>query len=110
MPYAPLRPCSHPGCPRLVARGRCPDHQRQADARDRAERGDARARGYDGRWKRLRDWHLSQFPTCACGAPAVDVHHRVSVREDPSLRLDPGNLVSVCHACHMATHARESGR
>jgi 5-methylcytosine-specific restriction protein A len=41
------------------------------------------------------------WPNCAaCGAPGTDVDHIRAHRGDEELRLDPGNLRTLCRACH----------
>jgi len=54
------RVCSASGCPTLVESGRCPEHQREADAK----RGTRQARGYDANHDRLR---LQWAPKVAAG-------------------------------------------
>ncbi|NOG69793.1 HNH endonuclease [Roseicella sp. DB1501] len=78
-------------------------------------RGSARSRGYDARWTRVRNAYLAAQPLCqVCEASgrvtvATEVHHRVEIRDAPERRLDASNLVSTCHACHMAEHGRRKG-
>lgn len=67
------------------------------------QRGTSTARGYDGQWRKLRDTFMAQHPNCqqiGCRSPAAEVHHRLSVRVRPDLRLSWGNLQSVCRSCH----------
>ena len=100
---APVRPCIHPRCPRLIPRGqaRCDEHEAKRAAQDVASRGTATDRGYDSRWRRLRDAHLAAHPLCVgCGEPASIVDHITPHRGHDRLRLDPGNLQSVCRGCH----------
>lgn len=121
MPTAPKTPCRHPGCPNLVPRGRggrCDDHQLKPFAGTEERRGNARERGYDAAWERLRNWYIRQHPLCAeceragrvTAAEHVD-HIRPFRRPDGSmddaLRLDPSNLQSLCPPCHRAKSARE---
>lgn len=73
------------------------------------------------RWLRLRKWKLTAQPLCercleeGLYTPATEVHHAVPVedaltrREKEALMFDPGNLVSLCHACHVKEH-EEMGR
>ena len=57
-------------------------------------------------WKWIRQVKLTADPLCeVCKVQgrlvgATDVDHRVGIHEDPSLRLDIENLVSMCHRCH----------
>lgn len=62
---------------------------------------------------KLRALFLAHYPMCmmpGCNAPAVDVHHKVSVRKAPSLRLVWDNLMSLCHACHSRVTRQEAMR
>lgn len=68
-------------------------------------RPQARARGYDGDWSKLRKTFLSQHPLCCiegCGERATVVDHIQSIRARPDLRLDPTNLRSMCRSHHSA--------
>lgn len=70
-------------------------------------RGSAASRGYDATWRRLRDWHLSQYPLCEyCTrlgklTPADVVDH-IKPFDGPldPLRLQTSNLQSLCKSCH----------
>jgi 5-methylcytosine-specific restriction endonuclease McrA len=105
-----LKLCAHPGCPNLVVRGRCLDHERKAreEKPKRVEhRGSAAKRGYDRTWRRCRKMVLNRQPLCKdCGCPLLDqprkahVHHKHKLRDAPEKRLDPDNLIAICDACH----------
>lgn len=71
----------------------------------------ARQRGYDRAWQVLRVQHLAAHPLCVlCGGPGVDVDHRESVRAAPHRRLDPLNLMTLCHRHHsILTQAHDAG-
>lgn len=63
-------------------------------------------------WAALALGHLARYPNCVdCErmtgriTPATVPHHIVPVRLDPSRRLDPSNLVSLCNCCHQRRHA-----
>ena len=110
MPNAPLRPCLHPGCGALVVRGRCDRHAVQERNEYDFRRGSSAARGYDARWRRLRERILSEEPLCRiCGrAEAKHVDHIV-----PKARGgtdDRDNLQPLCHSCHSRKTAEEDGR
>lgn len=57
-------------------------------------------------WKILRDYIISSNPLCdRCLdklriTPATEVHHRVDIKDNPSLRLDMNNLQALCKPCH----------
>jgi len=93
-------PCLACGVPTGGARY-CGTHQRLTTKRS-APRPSAAARGYDRGWRRVARRVLEGDPPCHwCGAPHADtVDHVIPIRVDPSLRLDPTNLVPACRACN----------
>lgn len=99
--------CKKPGCPGLVRDGACSVCgvlRRQADRTHDQQRGSAAARGYDGRWQRLRLMYLRAHPLCEqCAAQgrtvaASEVHHRVAKRDGGSDAFN--NLEALCKPCH----------
>ena len=61
------------------------------------------------KWKALRDAKLREEPYCQiCGAPATEVHHIQPHNGDPELFYDSGNLMSICHSCHVKETQKES--
>ena len=57
------------------------------------------------KWPAVRKEHITKHPTCqACGSnKKPEVHHIVPVHLDPSLELDPNNLITLCDKyCHFA--------
>ena len=113
MPTLPPKPCHHPGCPSLVydGSGYCADHQ--GDKVERYQRDDRRTssqRGYDAHWRKVRALKLRMNPLCErCGMVAQVVHHIKEVDARPDLRLDLGNLESLCRRCHEIEHGRLRG-
>lgn len=109
MPLRALRPCKHMACIQLTrdADGYCEEHKRVANERDKY-RGNARQRGYDSVWEKLRGVVLKENPLChdclSHGSgrpfPATEVHHIKKVRTHPELRLVKTNLMCLCKACH----------
>lgn len=94
------------------APGQRTKRERNRDA-DRS-RGTAAERGYDATWSRLRNMHLNNHPYCArCeaegrpGQEADMVDHIVPIAVDPSGRLDPDNLQSLCWHHHNSDKQRE---
>lgn len=108
MPYKAARPCSHPGCPELVREpgvSRCPKHQREYEQAQDAKRGTAAERGYDARWREIRERFLYDHPMCEkCGAPATVAHHIVRRRDGG--KDTPRNLMALCASCHGRLHAK----
>ncbi len=59
--------------------------------------------GRSSSWRSTRNEHVKNNPTCAaCGTDKdLDVHHVVPYHVDPSLELDPNNLITLCgKRCH----------
>jgi 5-methylcytosine-specific restriction enzyme A len=99
MPFAAPRLCT---CGRVVKAGvRCVCAKQRKAERDRL-RPSAPQRGYDAEWRRLSKAYLAEPGNahCACGAVAVLVAHRVSIRKAPHLRLDRSNWQPSCIACN----------
>lgn len=104
MPYRPLGPCSHRGCPgRAERRGMCAEHAQRADAEYKRTHPDTRPsasqRGYGAEWRAIRDHYLADHPRCvACGEPGQHVDHIVARRRGGS--DDVSNLQTLCASCH----------
>lgn len=66
MPLAAPRPCTYPGCGKLVrdGTGRCDAHKRVERQQFDAQRGSAHERGYTSAWQRARDAYLKHHPLC----------------------------------------------
>lgn len=84
---------------------------------DRTARDQESKRFYNSAaWKKVRRLKLSSSPLCeVCRPlgvfkPATHVHHKVELRDDPTLGLDVDNLQPLCHACHSRLHARQPTR
>lgn len=81
-----------------------------------ANRPHSRARGYDRTWERLRRMHLNDNPFCVMCLEmdhvrrATVVDHRTPITVDPSLRLVPSNLQSLCKPHHDGRKQREDAR
>lgn len=72
-------------------------------------RPSASARGYDARWRRLRDVILRERPICErCRREAAtDVDH--IVRREAGGTDERSNLQSLCHSCHSAKTVEVDG-
>ena len=57
-------------------------------------------------WPRVSRAHLAQHPTCAaCGSREnLVAHHKTPVHVDPTLELEPDNLVTLCEGDGMNCH------
>ena len=104
MPRSPDHPCRHPGCPKLVPKGKkyCDDHI----ALHPEEIRPAAARGYGARWQRLSKLFLLSHPLCAkCQregkyVKATVVDHIRPHRGDPGLFWDQTNWQPLCKHHH----------
>lgn len=122
MPYAPMKPCTFPGCGVLVpsTQRRCDAHRKQEEnerSRHRRASGEFTIVFYNSRaWRSFRDAWLREFPLCgdrpagpsaehsACVefgrvTPAAQVDHIEAVREGGD-HFDRSNIQSLCHSCH----------
>jgi 5-methylcytosine-specific restriction enzyme A len=111
MPYAPARPCRHPGCPRLTHEQYCAQHEplypafvRYPDTRPSSAR-----RGYDATWRKIREEVLRSHGIPREAWPLYDVDHRPAY--DPAKEPDHRKytLVPTLHAEHSRKTAREDG-
>ena len=119
MPHQAPRTCTYSGCRAIVSKGRCEQHStqgRQGQGRQSdAHRLPSSQRGYDARWRIVRESQLSEFPLCAIcwkngrATSATCVDHIVPIRVNPDLLYDPTNLQSLCDSCHARKTAREDG-
>ena len=102
MPQRPGTACRRPGCAGIIHNGVCSvcgPRRMAAQAQHDQQRGTAAARGYGGRWQRLRKMYLQSYPVCVrCGQPATDVHHIIARRNGGGDSYD--NLMALCHSCH----------
>lgn len=98
-----MKPCATPGCPELVAVGRC---AKCAPGFERS-RGTTAERGYDSAHERLRAQVLREEPFCQIrthcqGAVATEMDHVIPIRLAPELRLERSNVQSACKPCNAA--------
>ena len=119
MPEAPKQPCNR--CKKILSTDTyCAScmpvvHQREKATRQKYDkRKPSSQRGYDARWQKIRKVKLAMNPLCECQdckeahriTIANVVHHIVAIDENPSLRLDIDNLMSMSRACHEVEHGR----
>jgi len=114
MPRKPRRPCAFPGCPRYAEVGAyCRAHARW---HERA-RGSAARRGYDARWRKVREMVLREQPLCAdpFGIHAARGEVVLATEVDHIVPLAQGgtnersNLQPLCKSCHARKTALEDG-
>lgn len=111
MPRIPDHPCAHPGCPKLVPRGKkyCDEHAQQHPEEVRS----AAVRGYGSAWRKARRRYLEAHPLCvACRkrgryTRATDVDHIIPHRGNKKLFWDERNWQALCHRCHSVKTRQE---
>lgn len=104
MPFKPMVPCRHPGCPELIPAGQkyCEKHKPLHPEETRS----AGSRGYNRRWQKARKRYLSAHPLCeecmkhGLYTKATVVDHIVPHRGDPKLFWDENNWQALCKRCH----------
>ena len=100
MPKKPMRPCRHPGCPKLSAEVYCEEH-RPLNARENAT-----VRGYDARWRAARKRYLRAHPLCLeCQRngktrAATIIDHILPHRGNQELFWDQSNWQPLCARHH----------
>lgn len=106
MPYAPKRPCRHPGCKNLCDSGvYCKEHQ-SVKTEHEMRRGTRSERGYTYKWYKARDLYLRQHPLCEeClkehrTRAATVIDHVIPHRGDPMLFWDTRNWQALCKQHH----------
>lgn len=117
MPRKPLRPCSYPGCPKLVNGRYCDGHKKLTDkSYNRYGRDDLTKNFYNTpQWRYARKHQLSKQPLCAeclkAGKPikATTVDHIVPIKQGGE-KYEPSNLQSLCWSCHSRKSAKEGSR
>ena len=105
MPKKPKRPCSSPGCARLVDGQYCDEHKQTAERQyNRYLRNPDTNKRYGRAWKKLRARFLLQHPLCEhCEkegrlTPAQEVHHILPLANGGT--NDQSNLLALCKSCH----------
>lgn len=104
MPYKPMHPCRHPGCPNLVPVGQkyCDEHKALHPEENRS----AGKRGYNARWRKASKMYLRAHPFCekclekGIYTKATVVDHIVPHRGDQKLFWDENNWQALCKKCH----------
>ena len=110
MPRMPDHPCAHPGCPRLVPRGRkyCEEHAAQHPEEVRP----ASERGYGSAWRRARKRYLEAHPLCVeCMkegryTKATDVDHIVPHSKGGQDTLE--NTRICCRRCNQSLGGKQN--
>jgi len=116
-----MRPCSRPGCPNLVRSGRCESCKRSQRLSDVAQPSPSspirppdhlnKAFYNSKEWKLARAAYIRLHPICEIchRKPTREVHHKISIRERPDLKLDPSNFQGTCTPCHSRETVKNDG-
>ena len=116
MPRKPKRPCSYPGCGRLVIDGQyCAEHQKAMNMNyNKNQRHPESNKRYGRAWKRIRDKYIKAHPLCEeCQrqgrlTPAEEVHHILPLSKGGGNETE--NLMSLCKSCHSRITAESGDR
>lgn len=123
MPTRTSKPCSQPGCPKLIKAGNtyCDEHKK-ADKSRKAERDkqynkqrEPKLRKFysSSRWRKVRNRYIRKHPLCEhCEQDgrtkvAEVVDHIVPVKVEWSKRYDVDNFQSLCNRCHRRKTERD---
>jgi 5-methylcytosine-specific restriction protein A len=83
--------------------------------KDQLDHSRSSAQTYNKTWRGVRKIKLQINPLCEqCSLDdrvtvASMVHHKQTVKDRPDLRLEIGNLESMCVSCHGKRHAKPNG-
>ena len=109
----PKRPCSAAGCSALTTARYCEAHAGEEHRQVDRNRPSASRRGYDRRWRKVRNAQLDREPLCRpCRladrvTAATEVDHIKPLAEGGT--HDENNLQSIGPSCHSAKTVRETG-
>jgi 5-methylcytosine-specific restriction protein A len=115
MMLTPLKPCTYPGCNKLVKSGRCESHRKQADRKYEKDRESDPWRGWihSARYRQAIAIYKADYPLCKrcldAGrvTPVYIVHHIVEHKGDWDMFWDQSNWESICNKHHEAIHGPE---
>ena len=117
MPRKPKRPCSYPGCPRLIDGRYCEEHKKLTDAQyNKYGRDDFTKNFYKTQeWRHARRQQLNRQPFCVeclkrgITSRATMVDHIDPIKQGGD-KFAPTNLQSLCWSCHSRKSAEEGSR
>lgn len=117
MPRKPKRPCSYPGCPRLVEGRYCEEHQRLVNKQYNQYGRDTFTKSFykTPEWLEAKAEQLAKHPYCAeClkmgkRERACMVDHIIPIKQGGD-KFAPSNLQSLCWSCHSRKSVEEGSR
>ena len=117
MPKKPKRPCSYPGCLKLVNGQYCEEHKKLTDQQYNRYSRDSFSKSFykTPEWLFTRRRQLSIQPFCEeClkegkAAKATMVDHIVPIKQGGD-KFACNNLQSLCWSCHSRKSAKEGSR
>lgn len=117
MPRKPKRPCSYPGCPRLVDGRYCEEHEKLTTAQYNRYGRDEFSRSFykTPEWLYARREQLKRKPFCEeclkAGKiqKATMVDHIIPIKQGGD-KFAPANLQSLCWGCHSRKSVEEGSR
>ena len=105
MPRKPMKPCKHPGCPKLTDGNFCREHELQHMREyEKYDRRPEERKRYSYQWRKLRKAYVKDHPVCEMcllehrAMPGEEVHHIYPLDHGGS--NTPINLLSLCKSCH----------
>ena len=117
MPRKPKRPCSYPGCPRLVEGRYCEEHQRLVNKQYNQYGRDTFTKSFykTPEWLEAKAEQLAKHPYCAeclkagIRKRACMVDHIIPIKQGGD-KFAPSNLQSLCWSCHSRKSVEEGSR
>lgn len=109
-----MKYCDFNGCPNKIKRGSyCEEHKRSKQSIQKKQRKKSIYHNqnksfYNSKpWKSMRLFIYQRERGCCqkCGrfvfGKHAQVHHVVTIKQNPLLKLEPNNLMLLCPKCHM---------
>ena len=102
MPRKPMKPCKHPGCPKLTDGSYCKEHEALHEKEYKKPVEERKRYGYQ--WRVVRKGYVSTHPFCEMClfnnrvTPVEEVHHIYPL--DWGGTNDTLNLLGLCKPCH----------
>jgi len=117
MPRKPKRPCSYPGCPKLVDGQYCEEHQKLVTKQYNLYGRDEFSKNFykTPEWLSVKKQYLKEHPLCVeClksgkRTRATIVDHIVPIKQGGD-KFSESNLQALCWSCHSRKSVEEGSR